>query len=331
MKPAHVIIAAAALSFGVPAASHAATVTYNDGKISYAEKTPWGDIDIAFANCMANNLYTFSSVSIDGIEVNHTESDNIGPFLIDRKGWSGGNHLNGERLSVHTRSVRVSLDGKELKNDCSVKGKILTVEVDNILLHPSDDSELANEHVIYTVSGNSIDVKASHEFLCAPETIERYYGMQSMFVNEYETLTPGGKFSTWTTYPVTSTGNEIQFTKAEAPQFSTFIEHSKNGYQASHMTRDGLGDRHMVGDDDIIFIGNSWSKTYHKIIGMQPVRSGDRFNWHGIYSWFREPITDNCRNASGDGIFEYGAYVDGRPRIFHLNPDGSLTVKPFKL
>ena len=90
MKPAHVIIAAAALSFGVPAASHAATVTYNDGKISYAEKTPWGDIDIAFANCMANNLYTFSSVSIDGIEVNHTESDNIGPLLIDRKGWSGG-------------------------------------------------------------------------------------------------------------------------------------------------------------------------------------------------------------------------------------------------
>ncbi|MDE7458647.1 MAG: hypothetical protein K2M77_07235 [Muribaculaceae bacterium] len=317
---------AAALLIGAPTVINAATVTFKDGNISYAEKTPWGDIDIDFARCMANKLYTFSSVSIDGVEVNHTESDNIGPFLIDQKGWSGGNHLNGDRLSAHTLGVKVYVDGRELTHDCTVDGKVLTVEVSNQLLHPSDDSDLARENVVYTVSGNSIDVKVSHEFQCAPETIERYYGMQSMFVNEFETLTPGGAFSTWTTYPVTSTGNELKFTKSSAPGFTTFIEHSKNGYQAAHMTADGLGDRHMVRDDDIIFIGNSWTKTYHKIIGMQPVKAGDRFNWHGIYSWFREPISDNCRTADGDRSFEYGAYIDGSPCLFHLNPDGTLQI-----
>ena len=317
----------AALLFGAPAVMNAATISYKDGNISYAEETPWGDIDIDFAHCMANKLYTFSSVSIDGVEVNHTESDNIGPFLIDKKGWSGGNHVNDDRLSAHTTDVKVFVDGKQLTNNCTVEGKVLTVEVANQLLHPTDDSDLALENVVYTVSGNSIDVKVSHEFQCGSEMIERYYGMQSMFVNEFETLTPGGIFNVWTSYPITSTGNEIQFKKSDAPGFTTFVEHSKNGYQAAHMTADGLGDRHMVRDDDIIFIGNSWSKTYHKIIGMKPVKAGDKFNWHGIYSWFREPIADNCRTADGDGSFEYGAYIEGNPKHFHINPDGSLTVK----
>lgn len=318
------IAAALMLATGIDA--EAAIITYRDGNISYAEKTPWGVIDIDFAHCMANHLFTFSSVSIDGKEVNHTESDNIGPFLIDQKGWSGGNHVNDDRLSAHTTDVKVFVDGRQITGDCTLNGRVLTVEVTNQLLHPKDDSDLATEKAVYNVSGNTIDVCVSHEFHCSPETIERYYGMQSMFVNEFETLTPGGAFSTWTTYPVTSTGNEIQFTKASAPGFSTFVEHSSNGYQASHMTSDGLGDRHMVRPDDIIFIGNSWSKTYHKIIGMQPVKAGDRFNWHGIYSWFDKPITDHCRTADEDGIFEYGAYVDGSPKIFRLNPDGQLSV-----
>lgn len=306
--------------------AHAATVRQVSGDIFFNESTPWGEISIDFKHCMANNLYTFSSVSIDGREVNHTESDNIGPFLIDRKGWSGGNHVNDNRLSAHTKSVDIYVDGKKLDCDTTLEGKVLTVEVINQLLHPSDDSDLAVERVVYNVSGNSIDVRVNHEFQCDPEMIERYYGMQSMFINEYETLTPGGAFAVWTTYPVTSTGNEIQFTKASAPSFSTFIEHSDGGYQASHMTRDGIGDHKMVKDDDIIFIGNSWSKTYHKIIGMHPIKKGDRINWHGIYSWFNRPVADNCRTADGDGSFEYGAYVAGNPCIFRIESDGSLTV-----
>ncbi len=313
----------------VPLAASSAVIDYRDGNLSYSETTPWGDIDIAFKKCMANDLYTFSSVSIDGVEVNHTESDNIGPFLVDQKGWSGGNHLNGERQSAHTLSVDVYVDGRKITGDCKTEGKVLTVEVVNQLLHPSDDSELALERILYNVSGNSIDVEASHLFQCDSEMIERYYGMQSMFVNEFETLTPGGAFAEWTTFPVTNTGNEIQFTKASAPEFTTFVEHSKGGYQAAHMTRDGIGDHRFVGDDDIIFIGNSWTKTYHKILGMHPVHKGDRINWHGIYSWFREPVTDNCHGSDGDHRFEYGAYIAGEPKIFRFAPDGKLTVTDF--
>lgn len=322
------MISAALLT--VCAVGNAATVSVVDRNISYNEKTPWGDIDIAFKKCMANDLYTFSSVCIDGVEVNHTESDNIGPFLVDQKGWTGGNHLNGERQSAHTLSVDIYVDGKKLTEDCRVDGSVLIVEVVNQLLHPSDDSDFAIERVVYNVSGNSIEVEASHLFQCEPEMIERYYGMQSMFVNEYETLTPGGEFNVWTTYPVTSTGNEIRITKSSAPEFTTFVEHSKNGYQASHMTRDGIGDHRFVKDDDIIFIGNSWSKTYHKILGMHPVKKGDRINWHGVYSWFREPIVDNCRTADCDRRFAYGAYIAGQPKVFSFAPDGQLTVSDLK-
>lgn len=313
-----------------PVVCSAATVSFKGGNITFAESTPWGDIEIDFANCMANNLYTFSSVRLDGAEVNHTESDNIGPFLIDQKGWSGGNHLNGDRLSAATESVSVSVDGVKLDADTVLNGKVLTVEVVNRLRHPIDDSPLDIERIVYNVSGNSIEVFASHEFLNAqPEMIERYYGMQSMFMNETETLAPGSKFAIWTTYPVTSTGNEIQFTKASAPAFSTFVEHSANGYQAAHMTRDALGDRSWVRDDDIVFIGNSWSKTYHKLIGMHPVKAGDRFGWHGIYSWFREPVSDRSRKGDEDcPTFDYGAYIAGEPFVFHLHPDGSMTACP---
>lgn len=311
-------------------ASNAATVVFKNGNLTFSETTDWGNIEIDFAHCMANHLYTFSSVRLDGVEVNHTESDNIGPFLIDQKGWSGGNHINGDRLSAETETVEVFVDGNKLTADTTICGTILTVEVSNRLRHPLDDSPLDIEHIVYNVSGNSIEVLASHQFLNAThETIERYYGMQSMFVNETETLAPGSIYGIWTSYPVTNTGNEIQFTKKSAPFFSTFIEHSSNGYQAAHMTRDGLGDRHMVRDDDIIFIGNSWSKTYHKIIGMQPVKAGDRFSWHGIYSWFNRPVDDKCR--PGDEAcptFDYIAYISGSPFLFHIHPDGSLSSIP---
>ena len=326
----HIISLAAAL-LTAPLASKAATITYRDGDLSYSEKTAWGDIDITFAKCMANNLYTFSTVAIDGKIVNRTQSDNIGPFLVDNKGWAGGNHLNGDRRSAHTLSTDVFVDGKRLADNETVNGNVLTVEVVNQLLDPVNDSDFAIERVVYNVSGNTIDVNVSHEFQCNSETIERYYGMQSMFIDEFETLTPGGQFNTWTSYPVTSTGNEIQFTKASAPTFTTFIEHSDGGYQATHLTRDGIGDRHLIRDDDIIFIGNSWSKSYHKTIGMQPVKKGDRINWHGIYSWFREPVADNARDKKDPApTFDYGGYIAGRPHLFHLHPDGCLSTIPLK-
>lgn len=316
----------------LPLAGSAATVTLKNGDISYTESTPWGDIAIDFARCMANKLYTFSSVSLDGKELNHTDSDNIGPFLIDKKGWAGGNHTNDGRLSAETVDVSISVDGNILACDTTVTGKVLTVEVVNNLRHPVDDSPLDIERMVYIVSGNSIEVFASHRFLNdEPETIERYYGMQSMFIKETETLAPGTQFGIWTSYPVTNTGNEIKVVKSTAPAFSTFVEHSANGYQASHMTRDGIGDRSWVADDDIVFIGNSWSKSYHKTIGMHPVKAGDSFGWHGIYTWFREPVSDRSRRGDeACPTFDYGAYIAGEPYIFHLAPDGSMTPIPLK-
>lgn len=308
---------------------HAATVIYVDGNLTFSEDTPCGEIDIDFKRCMANELYTFSSVRLNGKELNHTESDNIGPFLVDGRGWSGGNHLNGDRRSAYTESVEVALDGKPLTADTIAQGSVLTVTVVNQLLDPLDDSPFAVERAVYKVSGNSVDVTVSHDFVCdEPRMIERYYGMQSMFMADKEVLTPGGKYSTWTTYTPKSTGHELQFTKAEAPEFCSFIEHSDNGYQAACMLREGLGNRDFVADDDIIYIGNSWSKHYHKVMGMHPVKKGDHTFWHGIYSWFDAPVSDSCHNDGDKHEFAYLAYVDGKPTIFLINPDGHLTKMP---
>ena len=46
-----------------------------------------------FSRCMANHIYTFSRVLVDSVVVNEATSDNIGPFLIESSGWTGGNHL----------------------------------------------------------------------------------------------------------------------------------------------------------------------------------------------------------------------------------------------
>lgn len=319
---------AVAASVGLHAAS-AADVTVCNGNVTFAQPTPWGDIAITFEKCMANELYTFRSVSVDGRELNHTESDNIGPFGIQGKGWSGGNHLNGGRRSAFTETVDIFVDGHRVTADTVMAGTVLTVEVVNRLLNPADDTDFALERMVYSVSGNTIDVEASHEFLCdSEETVERYYGMQSMFVGEHETLTPGGKYAQWTSYPQTNTGNELQFTKASAPGFTTFVEHSDRGYQASHLTREGIGDRRFVADGDVVFIGNSWTKSYHKTMGMHTVKKGDRTCWHGLYSWFDAPVGDHT--AAG-GSFDYGAYIAGQPYLFSVEPTGELRRIPLNL
>lgn len=325
-----VIIAAAALT--AAAVCKAATVKYSGGDVTYAETTPCGEIEIDFKRCMANELYTFSSVRLNGKELNHTESDNIGPFGLDGRGWSGGNHLNDGRRSAYTEKVTIMLDNELIERDTTLTGDILVIYVRNCLLDPADSkNRFATENIGYVVSGNSIDVTARHDFLNrTPMTVERYYGMQSMFLNEKEILTPGGKYRTWTAVTPANTGHELSFTKAEAPNFCTFIERSDNGYQAAYMTCEGIGDRHLVRDDDIVFIGNSWTKNYHKIIGLQPVKYGDSTYWRGIYSWFDAPVSDNCRPGEECPTIDYIAYELGRPCIFHLGPDGTMTIRPLK-
>jgi hypothetical protein len=284
-----------------------------------------GEVKIEFANCMANNLYTFKSVSIDGETLNATGSDNIGPFLID-SGWVGGNHVNNNVKSAKTVSVKVCVDGVEIDRtqtasyqDC----KVVDIEVVNNLYLPGQEPSLfAVETMTYKVAGNSIEVIGEHEYKSeTPIRIDRYYGMQSMFIDETEILTPGGAYSRWT--PIAEVS---RFTKESAPEFCTYVEHSEKGYQASYLMREGLGDHGMVSDSDWVFIGNSSAKSYHKIIGDRIVNAGDRTMWHGVYSWFINPIVDECGSASEKGVFAYKGWQNGEETEFRINADGSMST-----
>lgn len=305
----------------------AAVVTTGNGTLSYREHTPWsGEIAIDFAPCMANELFTFSSVVLDSVVVNRTSSDNIGPFGLVGGGWSGGNHLNGGLRSARTDSIEVSLDGVPL--DLSVpsqsEGSVLTVRVFNTLLMPADTVPFALETMTYRVSGNSVEVSGEHRFVAPqPVAVDRYYGMQSMFDGETEMLTPGGAYGVWT--PVASVD---RFDKASAPGFCTFIEHSPAGYQACWMDScTGLGDRRMVDAADWVFIGNSWTKSYHKLIGGKTVAPGDTTLWRGVYTWFKEPVSDGCRGTL-PGHYAFAGNIGGQSIIFYINKFGKTTIIP---
>jgi len=314
-------------------ASAAGIKTMRNGQITFTDKTAEGnEIRIVFNRCMANNLYTFQSVILDGVEVNHTDSDNIGPFLIGT-GWVGGNHTNPDATgtqvqSAKTVSLEAYIDGEKI-NSSAIKnytGDVLTVKVVNTLYMPGQSVEtFATETMTYIVAGNSIDVTGEHAFSCTtPQTIDRYYGMQSMFIGETEVLTPGGKYSTWT--PIASVD---RFTHMSAPNFNTFIEHSANGYQAAWMESSPglLGNRLLVPDNDVVFIGNSYGKSYHKIIGSHSVKAGDKTTWHGVYTWYKTPVADNCRGSQA-GTYSYRGTLGGVPTLFTLDADGTCTVAP---
>lgn len=311
----------------VPSGMDAATVRLRSRTLSYSEDTPYGKIDIMFSKCMANQLYTFLSVSVDGTILNQTSSDNIGPFLAGGE-WMGGNHtLSSGAKSAKTVSYSVALDGEELTGTVSMEGKILTVEVKNEIVY-SDGQKFCDETVHYTVSGNSIEVRAHHDYTHPSSiSINRYYGMQSMFDGETEILIPGTPKKLWQKLTVTSTGNEIEIKKKDAPNFCTFVEHSSKGYQASYLFREGLGNREWVKDNDVVYIGNSWSKSYHKTIGDHAVKNGDSSDWHGLYSWFKAPVADNCRKESDDNTFAYGAYINGVHTIMTVQADGTMKAE----
>ena len=284
-------------------------------------------IVMEFSRCMANELYTFSRVTVDGAVVNRATSDNIGPFLIKNSGWTGGNHLmpDGVTHSAHTLSVTIVADGKILECDTVMTARSVVVTVVNRLLCPFNaSSTFAIETMRYTVQGNSIQVDAEHQFQNPePLVAERYYGMQSMMTDENAVLTPEGEYSQWT--PVAKVD---RFAKSAAKGFDTFIERSDKCYQAAYMCPEvGLGDRHAVKPDDVVFIGNSWSKCYHKLMGDVEVKKGDTARWKGVYSWFVVPVTDNeCE-------FAYRGYIDGKHTLFRkqLGTAGDARMKNLRV
>lgn len=304
--------------------SSATVVSNGRGLLSFGENLKNGDtIRINFSRCMANKLFTFSDVWLNNIPMNHTESDNIGPFGISGKGWSGGNHLNNNMRSARHDSVHVCVDGVpfDISKAGRIEGAVLTVEAFNTLFVPEDTVVFALERIVYNVSGNSIEVNGYHTFKTEePLTVNPYYGMQSMAIGETEILTPGGAYSSWT--PIKDVD---RFTKSTAPYFCLFVEHMPCGYQAAWMDPEvDLGDRHMVNSDDVVFIGNSWSKSYHKLIGKKAVKNGDTTQWHGVYTWFRKPLTDNARG--GDGSYSYTGFIKGTPFVFNAETTGKVNV-----
>ena len=65
-----------------------------------------------------------------------------------------------------------------------------------------------------------------------------------------------------------------------------------------------------IADDDIIFIGNSSNKTYHKIIANKEHKKGDVIHWSGVYTWFKSPVSDD------DGLLCYEGIIDNQKVLF---------------
>ncbi len=309
----------AALAF----ASDAATVTFVNGVLDIKPEN--GDADMVsyrFEKCMANKLFTFSRVYVNGRVVNSAQySDNIGPFLITSHGWTGGNHKENNKETAQTLSYTIELDGVPLEGNINNQpAERVDINVTNELYDPAAQPALfATEEVHYIVMGNSIQVEIHHTYHNKTAfNVDRYYGMQSMMEGETELLTPQGAYATWT--PIQQVSS---FKKQDYPDFSLFVEHSPYCYQASYMSREGLGDRHLVKPNDVVFIGNSSSKCYHKLIGGASLKDGDESYWKGVYTWFVKPMVDTT--ASG-GDFVYNGFYEGKPAIFHASASEPVEV-----
>lgn len=291
------------------------------------------DILYWFKKCMFNELFTFYRVGTiansmpapttlpdtsPASVLNLAYSDNIGPFNITGYGWCGGNHPYLDEVTRTARNVgyHIYVDGKEIKEDMSALTKEIKITVTNEIMNPSkaDTSSgktllndvLCIETVSYSVYRNNIQVSVSHEFQNeSPVTVQMYYGIQSMFEKETHTLTAGGKYTDWTVQKEVST-----FTKKEYPSFRRFIEKSVHAYQSSYLFADGLGNHEEIADDDIIFIGNSSNKTYHKIIANKEHKKGDVIHWSGVYTWFKSPVSDD------DGLLCYEGIIDNQKVLF---------------
>ena len=293
-------------------------------------------INYWFKKCMANDLFTFYRVSIttdssDTQIVNEAYSDNIGPFNILEGGWCGGNHLflDEKTKTAETFSIKLYADGRSITTDTTLKAHTIKIEVKNYIINPFSAKErdnqlyftdtLCTESVNYTVNGNSIQVDLSHDYTNRiPVIIEKYYGMQSMFKNEKQLLTPSGEYAYWTDIEKVN-----RFKKKDFPRFNRYIEKGDSYFQSSFLLNRSLGTHNELPDDDVIFIGNSWTKCYHKLIGNVPRTAGDYDSWSGVYTWITTPLLDN------ESAFAYDGFIDGKRTIFFSNNiKGNFTI-PF--
>lgn len=310
--------------------SYAAKVEYSEnGILTYTESTASGEIKIIFRKCMNNNLFTFYNVFLNDKLVNSSQySDNIGPFQAGGA-WVGGDHntpQGGPKPSANTVSVNISVDGKILDTGDKADGvSVLSIEVGNEIFYP-DDKKFADENMTYIVSGNSIEVRGAHHFQYpSPMSVVRYYGAQSMFPAT-EVLLPGVADNKW----ISLVGKkEIDVMKSDAPNFSTYIEKCIDGYQAVLKFRDGMGDTSFIPANGEVYLfrnyGGATGKSYHVMMWNHTVSNGDRTNWHGLYTWFDNPIVDSFRDGSENPKFIYESYINGKSTDITIISDGKST------
>lgn len=267
--------------------------------------------EYTFERCMANALYTFHKVTVNGVLVNHATSDNIGPILVKDGGWTGGNHTLGDGgRSASTIDIECLADGKPLIEDNTYNCSRVDIAVVNCLQDPrSSSSALCDETVVYTIVGNTIEVRISLNFKrnCV---VERYYGMQSMMKDEKAIYTPAGMYDEFT--PIEKVD---RFTHGDYPRFTCFVEQGSSCYQACYLSPQELGDRAHVAGDDYTFIGNSYGKSYHKLMGNTTVNAGEHYTWHGAYVWFTGIITHGSNNA-------FTGFWNGLPATFECSDRG---------
>ena len=237
-------------------------------------------------------------------------SDNIGPVSIDDYGdFVGGNHAwrktdeKGNKgkgaatkiFTAHCDSIAISHNGVALEEGQAIDCNSLDIEVFNTIfdpiVEPAPDATtlsvpLVNEVVHYHVELNSVEVTVSHTY-AKDMVIRRYYGMQSMFINESDILTPSGPYRSWTMEAAVKS-----FKKASYPWFSHFLERSPSGWcQVSWMLNDGLGSHECITANSPIFVRSS-NKCYHVLMDNHPVTKGSEHSWKGVYAWSL-PLIDN--------------------------------------
>lgn len=294
------------------------------------------DILIWFKKCMFNELMTFYRVGLAPnennepslnpdrepvVNLNVATSDNIGPVLVQGGGWIGANHSYQEQGKIKTAvnlSYEVYADGKRLKDGDNLKASTVEVRVKNILFDPlkpdknnrgeviSLSKELIEENVTYRIEGGNIQVKTGHTYKNEEERmIERYYGMQSMFVDENHIMTPSGKYNDFAPVPESDF-----FNRMDAPFFSQIIEKNgqNNTFQSTYLFPNlGLGNHEKLRGEDRIFI-RSHGKSYHSLVAMRGIK-GETLFWSGLYSWF-VPIRND------DEVLIFTSRMEGKTILF---------------
>lgn len=262
---------------------------------------------------MFNELMTFDCVGIAPnitkyplenpergtlVEINYASSDNIGPICVKPDNWVGGNHSFKNELKLKTAETVEFIfyaDSKILNDGDVYYAKTASVIVKNVLFDPrivdyenEAPTVLCTEDVIYTISDGSVTVDCTHIYKKDVD-VDKYYGMQSMFINEYMFTSFNDAYPYWTDI------SEVQNFRNNGDMFCFTERNSRyDFYQTTLLLPLGMGDHHLLAMDSPMFVRSS-GKSYHNLYTNYHFEEGDSTNWKGIYSW-NKPVAvgDDC-------------------------------------